>query len=208
MKGLFITFEGPDASGKTTQIDLLRRRLSDSGLDPVVTREPGGTPVGEKIRNILLDRENAGKITPETEMLLYAASRAQHVAEVIKPALEAGRIVISDRFYDSSEAYQGYARGLGDIVRVVNEPAVGGIKPDVTFLLMTSSADVKERRSESEYDRMDAESEAFKRRVAEGFEAIAERDSGRVVRIDGRRSIEDIAAEIAEVTGRLTGRKL
>ncbi|MGI6206396.1 MAG: dTMP kinase [Anaerovoracaceae bacterium] len=208
MKGLFITFEGPDASGKTTQIDLLRRRLSDSGLDPVVTREPGGTPVGEKIRNILLDRENAGKITPETEMLLYAASRAQHVAEVIKPALEAGRIVISDRFYDSSEAYQGYARGLGDMVRVVNEPAVGGIKPDVTFLLMTSSADVKERRSESEYDRMDAESESFKRRVAEGFEAIAERDSGRVVRIDGRRSIGDIAAEIAEVTGRLTGRKL
>ena len=207
MNGLFITFEGPDASGKTTQIRLLAERLVSSGIKPVITREPGGTPVGEKIREILLDKENKD-ITPVTEMLLYAASRAQHVARVIKPALEAGLIVISDRFYDSSEAYQGFGRGLGGMVRTVNEPAVDGIKPDVTFLLMAAPADVSDRRSAANLDRMDAENISFRERVTAGFETIAARDSERILMIDGTRSIESIASEIAEYVGRLLGRTL
>ncbi|MDD7409104.1 MAG: dTMP kinase [Anaerovoracaceae bacterium] len=207
MRGLFITFEGPDASGKTTQIDILKKRLENSGMDPLVTREPGGTFVGEKIREILLDKNNAG-ITPVAEMLLYAASRAQHVSEVIKPALESGRTVISDRFYDSSEAYQGYGRGLGKMVWRVNEPAVDGIWPDLTIMLMADPDDVKGRRADSEKDRMDSESLAFQQRVKKGFEAVAERDSDRILRIDAGKSIEEIADEIAAAVERLAGRKI
>lgn len=207
MRGLFITFEGPDASGKTTQIDILKKRLENGGMDPLVTREPGGTSVGEKIRDILLDKNNAG-ITPVAEMLLYAASRAQHVSEVIKPALESGRTVISDRFYDSSEAYQGYGRGLGKMVWRVNEPAVDGIWPDLTIMLMADPDDVKGRRADSEKDRMDSESLTFQQRVKKGFEAVAERDSDRVLRIDAGKSIEEIADEIAAAVERLAGRKI
>ncbi|MDR0357376.1 MAG: dTMP kinase [Clostridiales Family XIII bacterium] len=133
-RGLFITFEGPDGSGKSTQIELLRDFLSNMGISSVVTREPGGTEIGEKIRRIILDRNNA-EMSDMTEMLLYAASRAQHVDEFIRPNLEAGRMVISDRFVDSSIVYQGTGRRLGDAVSRVNEYVVGDCVPDATFLL-------------------------------------------------------------------------
>ena len=133
-KGLFITIEGPDGSGKSTQIEKLRVYLEKKGYKAILTREPGGTEISEKIRNIILDKNNK-EMNNMTEALLYAASRAQHVAEVIKPALEMGETVICDRFIDSSIAYQGYGRGIGEPVRVINEYAVAGCMPDITFLL-------------------------------------------------------------------------
>ena len=198
MKGLFITFEGPDASGKTTQIAKLREFLEARGIHPLMTREPGGTPISEKIRDIILDKENS-EMLPVTEALLYAASRAQHVGEVIIPAIDAGRIVICDRFLDSSIAYQGYGRGMGSIIEEINAPAVYGIKPDITFLLMTDPANMRSRRSAEEEDRMDAQKLEFHRAVADGYMAIAEREPGRIRIIDGEREIDVIADEIAKI---------
>jgi len=133
-KGYFISFEGGDGAGKSTQINKLKEYCEKQGYDVVLTREPGGTDIGEKIRQIILDPENS-KMADMTEAFLYAASRAQHVEEVIKPAIEAGRIVICDRFVDSSIAYQGYGRGLGECVGIINEYAVNTYMPYVTFLL-------------------------------------------------------------------------
>ena len=134
MKGTFITIEGTDGTGKSTQIALLAEFLRQKGLPVVLTREPGGTPIGEKIRQILLDVEN-GDMTPSTEALLYAASRAQHVSQTIRPALEAGAVVICDRFYDSSVVYQAYGRGLGEaMVQSINQWALDGLEPDCTLL--------------------------------------------------------------------------
>ena len=119
MEGIFITIEGPDGAGKSTQIELLKNYLEEKGYDSVVTREPGGTPISESIRNIILDPVNK-MMDPMTEALLFASSRAQHVSELIRPALEEGKIVLCDRFMDSSIAYQGYGRGLGDCVRIIS----------------------------------------------------------------------------------------
>ena len=133
MKGYFITFEGPDGSGKTTQINLLKEYLIKKGYDILVTREPGGTPISEAIREIILDTKYE-EMNPVTEMLLYAASRAQHVAQLIKPALAQGKIVLCDRFVDSSIAYQGVGRNLGiEIVEEINKVALQGIVPDLTL---------------------------------------------------------------------------
>ena len=151
MKGIFISFEGADASGKSTQIRLLREWLESKGIEPLVTREPGGTAIGEKIRAILLDREN-GEMLPLTEALLYAASRAQHVGQVIRPALKEGRVVITDRFVDSSIAYQGYGRGLGEVAEIINTPAVDGVLPDLTILLVVDPEDMRRRRDPGEED--------------------------------------------------------
>ncbi|MCI8285468.1 MAG: dTMP kinase [Firmicutes bacterium] len=198
MKGVFITFEGPDASGKTTQIERLRSHLVSKNLDVLVTREPGGTPISEKIRNIILDKENS-EMNPVTEALLYAASRAQHVAQVIEPALRTGKIVISDRFLDSSIAYQGYGRGLGDMVRIINEPAAAEVKPDLTFLLSGDPATLRSRRSLQEEDRMDSQQNDFHRTVMKGYINIAESEPGRVRIIDACGQAEVIAREIAEI---------
>ena len=198
MKGVFITFEGPDASGKTTQIERLRSHLVSKNLDVLVTREPGGTPISEKIRNIILDKENS-EMNPVTEALLYAASRAQHVAQVIEPALRTGKIVISDRFLDSSIAYQGYGRGLGDMVRIINEPAAAEVKPDLTFLLSGDPAILRSRRSLQEEDRMDSQQNDFHRTVMKGYINIAESEPGRVRIIDACGQAEMIAREIAEI---------
>ena len=195
MSGVLITFEGPDASGKTTQIRLLKETLRKNNIEPLVTREPGGTPIGEKIRDLLLDRASAGMV-PMTEMLLYAASRAQHVEQVIRPALEEGKVVISDRFTDSSVAYQGYGRGLGDLVAEVNSVATYGLRPDVTFLLMTTPDRMRQRIGADQEDRMEAENDEFHRAVLDGLRKIQEMDPERIVMIDGNRSIEEIAGEI------------
>ena len=206
MNGVFITFEGPDASGKTTQIRLLEERLREQGLQPLLTREPGGTPIGERIREILLDRA-CKEMTAMTEMLLYAAARAQHVEEVIRPALEAGRIVISDRFTDSSIAYQGSGRGLGNLVGEINEIATGGLLPDLTFLLVTMPSSMRDRIPSGHEDRLEAEQDSFHEKVLEGFLEIRRRHPDRIVLIDGSRSIGTIAGEVWEKTVRMIGNR-
>lgn len=205
MKGLFISFEGTDASGKSTQIRLLADWLESKGFSPLITREPGGTAIGEKIREILLDRANS-EMLPVTEAFLYAASRAQHVGQVIRPALEEGRIVITDRFVDSSIAYQGYGRALGSVVEEINAPAVDGVMPDLTILLVVDPEDMRLRRDAAGEDRIEAEGTAFQRAVREGFLKIAEKDEKRFLVIDGRRSIEDIAGEIRSAVEALAGK--
>lgn len=195
MNGIFITFEGPDASGKTTQIQILRRYLEEAGIGCIVTREPGGTPISEKIRNIILDKEHS-EMLPVTEALLYAASRAQHVGEIILPALERGCVVISDRFTDSSIAYQGFGRNLGDVVKNINEPATRGLKPDITFLLRIDPASMRSRRDASQEDRMDAQELEFHRKVLEGYLKLAQAEPERIRVIDGERTVEEIADEI------------
>lgn len=196
--GIFITFEGPDASGKTTQLRLLESHLRERGIEPVITREPGGTPISEKIRGIILDKAN-DEMLPMTEALLYAASRAQHVGQLIVPALESGRIVISDRYIDSSIAYQGYGRGMGDIIERINDVAAGGLKPDLTILLATDTSRMRERRSADDEDRMDAQKAEFHADVMNGYLKLAEREPGRIRIIDGERSIERISEDILKL---------
>lgn len=193
--GLFITLEGPDGSGKTTQIAYLREYFAQRGIETVFTREPGGTAIGEKLRNIILDRENS-EMCDMTEALLYAASRAQHVHQLILPALAEGKIVICDRFIDSSIAYQGYGRQLGDAVRVINELAIEGCMPDVTLLMELSPKIGKSRISLESQDRLEQEKLEFHDRVFRGYEALAERYGERFVRIDASRDKEAIRREI------------
>ena len=205
-RGVFITFEGPDASGKTTQLRLLEDHLRGLGIDPVMTREPGGTPISEKIREIILDKAN-DEMLPVTEALLYAASRAQHVGQLIVPSIEAGRVVISDRYVDSSIAYQGYGRGMGDIIEKINMPATGGLRPDLTVLLATDTSRMRERRSADEEDRMDAQKAEFHAEVMKGYMKLAEREPERIRVVDGQRGIDDIAADIREIVDRLLEEK-
>ena len=199
---MFITFEGPDGSGKTTQIRRLADYCTEQGYEVVLTREPGGTPISEKIRGILLDPSNK-EMDGVTEALLYAASRAQHVAEKIRPALEKGCIVLCDRFMDSSIAYQGYARGLGDDVRVINEFAVQGTQPDITFFLDLPAAEGKRRvASARNLDRLEQEDLSFHDAVYDGYLQLMQRYEDRFVRIDAGRSIDEIARDIRDVFDR------
>ncbi len=201
-RGLFLTFEGPDAAGKSTQIEALRQFLEEKGIHPLVLREPGGTGISEQIRSVLLDSANKDML-PVTELLLYAAARGQLVGERIRPALEQGRVVLCDRYIDSSTAYQGYGRELGNLVQEVNLPATGGLLPDRTFLLMTGNDDRRRRRSGEEADRMEAESDAFHERVREGFEQIAKHAPERVIRIDGRKPVDEIHELIRQSVSQL-----
>ena len=146
MKGIFITFEGIDGCGKSTQCELLKDYLTDNGKDFIFVREPGGTVIGERIREILLDKKNT-QMTARTELMLFEAARAQITDEVIRPALEEGKTVICDRFFDSSSAYQGKARGMGmEFVSDLNMAATGGLKPDITFFFDISAEEALERR--------------------------------------------------------------
>ena len=195
-RGIFITFEGPDGSGKTTQIRLLKDELEKRGERVVLTREPGGTPISEAIRSILLDPAHK-EMDGVTEALLYAASRAQHVAEKIRPALKEGAIVLCDRFMDSSIAYQGYARGLGDDVRIINEFAVQGTLPDITFFMDISAEAGKRRAQErARLDRLEQEDLSFHEAVYDGYLQLAARYPDRYVRIDAARGIEEIASDV------------
>lgn len=197
MNGIFITFEGTDASGKTTQIGLLSEYLEKKGVPHIVTREPGGTAIGEKIRTIILDKENS-EMLPATEALLYAASRAQLTGQVVRPALREGKVVISDRFLDSSIAYQGYGRNLGDMIRRINEPAVEGLKPDLTILLKTDPAAMRKRRDASLEDRMDSQKLEFHREVLHGYLTLSQEEPERFFVIDGERPVDEIAKAIRE----------
>ena len=195
-RGLFITFEGPDGSGKTTQIERLQQYLRDCGRETLLTREPGGTVIGEKIRTVILD-PSTPEMDPIAEAMLYAASRAQHTAQVILPSLEAGVTVICDRYMDSSIAYQGYGRNLGDSVRIINEIAVMGLVPDLTFLLLIDP-EVGRSRIKGELDRLELEENSYHKAVYEGYLKLAEQHPNRITRIDGDRGIEEIHAEILE----------
>lgn len=195
---MFITFEGTDGTGKTTQIMYLKEYFEAQGREVVITREPGGMPVAEKIREILLDKGNV--MDDVTEAYLYAAARAEHVRGVVLPALRAGKVVLCDRYLDSSVAYQGYGRELGvDFVRSVNAQAVGDCLPDRTYLLVLEAADAEKRVvSRGEKDRMESAGEAFSRRVAEGFLSIAKQEPERVMIVNAGQEREQIARIIAQ----------
>ncbi len=194
-RGLFISIEGPDGSGKSTQIKLIKEFLNDIGMEAILTREPGGTVISEKIRQIILDKEHI-EMDPMTEALLYAASRAQHVAEVIKPGLQSGKTVICDRFVDSSIAYQGYGRHLGDAVRIINEYAVAGCMPDITFLLKVDPSVGKDRIKEEEQDRLENEKLDFHNTVFKGYLELEEIYKDRIIGIDATKNIDEISNQI------------
>ena len=196
MKGLFITLEGGDGAGKSTQIRNIERFFEEKGLLVVHTREPGGTLISEKLREILLDSKNT-EMSDVTEMMIYAASRAQHVRELILPALERGEIVICDRFVDSSVAYQAYGRELGDMVSIVNSYATGGLTPDITFWLDIDPAAGRARAAKAgELDRLELEKLDFHYRVYEGYRKIAEKEPERVKRIDASDTVDNIRDSI------------
>jgi dTMP kinase len=205
--GRFVTFEGMDGSGKSTQVNRLASALNKLGLRVVLTREPGGTPLGENIRNLLLDVNNKG-MHATTELALMFAARAQHVAQVIEPALIRGDWVLCDRFVDSSEAYQGGGRGLGsDVVLALHKVLLGGVAPDLTILLdhdiaeSVSRARARSTEVEGKESRFEDEGQHFFERVQETFWFIAARDRERVFVIDARRPIEAIHEDIlAEVS--------
>lgn len=190
-KGLFITFEGPDGSGKTTQVEMLRDFLLANGYEVYLTREPGGTRIGEKIRDIVLDKTNS-EMSDTAEMLLYAASRAQHVDQVIRPHLAAGRTVISDRFVDSSIVYQGYGRKLGEKVRVVNDYAIRDCVPDATFLLLLKPEIGLERMEEGSEDRIEKAGLEYHREVYEAYRRLKEEAPHRIIAVDAGQSREEV----------------
>ncbi len=200
-RGRLITFEGIDGCGKTTQLRLLERHLAERGVAFVSTREPGGTELGRKIRSALLDGEK-DSVEPLAEMLLYAADRAQHVRQIVAPALEAGRIVLSDRFYDATTAYQGYARGFDlELVRNLNRLAAGEVAPDRTLLfdleVEAALRRTHRRAGEAESpDRLDREPIEFHTRVRNGYLAIArqEPDRFRILPADG--TVEEVFARM------------
>lgn len=197
MEGIFITMEGPDGSGKTTQIDLLKKYLESRGYDIVIAREPGGTAIGEVIREVILNPANK-EMSHMTELLLYASARAQLVNQVIEPALLAGKAVICDRFVESSAVYQGIGRGLGvDTVYEVNNYALGDVKPKLTIFMDLDAEDgIKRKRKQAKLDRMELEDMTFHERVVAGYRMLAKLYPERIVPIDAMLSIEEIHSQI------------
>jgi dTMP kinase len=201
-RGNFITFEGIDGSGKTTQLRLLADRLRRDGRDVVEAVEPGGTEIGRQIRGILLDGRNT-HLTPRAELLLYFASRAQNVAEVIRPALASGKIVLCDRFTDSTLVYQGCGRGLGvNVVLALDRIACEGLQPDLTVFvdidLDESLARARGRNltAASSETRLDDESREFHQKVRDAYRALAAREAHRFLVIDGAASVEEVAGRV------------
>jgi dTMP kinase len=205
---LFITFEGIDGSGKSTQMRLLGERLRAAGKSVVENAEPGGTPIGMQIRRVLLDAKNQ-ELCPTAELLLYFASRAQAVDELVKPALAAGKVVISDRWTDSTLVYQGCGRGLGvDTVLALDRIACRGLKPDLTLIvdidLETSlaRARVRNKITESSETRMDEQSVEFHRQVRDAYHALAAQEPNRIRLVDGGVSVESVSDEIWKIVSR------
>lgn len=196
--GIFITIEGPDGSGKTTIINMLAENLAGQGFDVLATREPGGIEIAEQIRKVILDTNNTA-MDSRTEALLYAAARRQHLAEKVKPALDAGKIVLCDRFVDSSLAYQGYARGLGiDEVFSINKFAIEDMMPQLTLYFDLSPELGLERINKNkgrEVNRLDLENLDFHKKVQEGYMILAERFSDRIVKVDASRELEEVYKE-------------
>ena len=195
----FITFEGSEGSGKSTQADRLAARLQRRDVPYIVTREPGGTPIGESIRELLQFAPHNSNMTPETELLLFEASRSQLVREIIKPALQRGMCVIADRFFDSTTVYQGAARKLDrDIIERFNAFAVGDCVPDVTFVLDVdaATAQLRMQRVPRKADRMEQQPVEFYERVREGYRGLATHEPKRVALIDGSGDVDEIEKEI------------
>ncbi len=200
-KGFFITVEGTDGSGKTTQFKLMANYLREKGFDVITIREPGGTPIGEKIRSIILDPENA-EMKDMTELILYAASRAQLSKEVIEPALAAGKLVLCDRFIDSSIAYQGFGRGLPiDFIKEINETATEGLSPDLTFFFDLAPEQAL-TRIKGDTDRLEKQSMDFHKRVYDGYLEIWKRNSERVKRIDCTGTINEVFNDVVRILDR------
>lgn len=199
MKGIFITFEGGDGSGKSTQSALLVAWLGGQGRTVVTTREPGGTELGDELREIVLHRR--GHITPKSEALIYAADRAHHVATKVRPALERGDVVVQDRYLDSSVAYQGVARSLGSReVRDISVWATDGLLPDLTILLDIDEKDGRNRLdvSRTQYDRLEAEEQEFHARVRAAYLDMAAAEPERFLVVDGTNPVDAISAQIRE----------
>src|SRR6056297_1115827 len=198
MKGKFITFEGPDGSGKGTIIKYVKKFLEKNKIDYILTREPGGIEISEEIREIILNKNHLS-MDERTEALLYAAARRQHLVEIVKPALNIGKIVICDRFVDSSLAYQGYARGIGiDEVLKINEFAIAGLMPDLTIFLNVRPEVGLERINKSKVrqkDRLDLESLDFHKRVYEGYQEVLKQYPDRIISIDAEQSIKRVSEE-------------
>ena len=205
-RGLFVTLEGPEGAGKTTQLARLEARLRAAGRAVTVTREPGGTPLGARVREVVLDP--AVDIEPLGEFLLYSASRAQLVREVLRPALERGETVLCDRYADSSLAYQGAGRGLGPaLLRRITDEVTGGLVPDLTVLLDLDPVLGLERAARrGQPDRLERADLDFHRRVRQGFLDLARAETRRFLVLDATRSADDLEADIwAAVSGRLAG---
>lgn len=197
LTGLFITFEGPDGAGKTTQVKAFAEKLSALGHEVVLTREPGGTAISDEIRSLILDPAHT-EMADFAEVLLYAASRAQHVQEKIKPSLKSGKIIVCDRFVEASVAYQGYGLGI-DIERIkaINQFATGGLIPDRTYLLDLSVAEGRERlQARTGLDRIEQKGAAYHERVRQGFLEIAKEHPQRIRVIDAKRPVNEMAEEI------------
>ena len=199
MTGKFITIEGTDGAGKSTQIAMLVKFLKNKGIECVVTREPGGTKIGEKLREIVLDPENS-EMTYVTEAMLYAASRAQHVEEKIIPALKEGKFVICDRFLDSSLVYQGYARGLEtEMIEKINGYALCGIKPDITlFFDIRPEVGITRKKNMHDLDRIEQEKADFHQKVYNGYKTLAQKYPERIKSINAEKTIEEVHKQVVE----------
>lgn len=200
MKGYFITFEGPDGSGKTTISTIVQKKLIEMGYDAIYTREPGGIDIAEQIRNVILDPKNTA-MDAKTEALLYAASRRQHLVEKVIPALEKGQIVICDRFIDSSLAYQGYARHLGiENVYMINQFAIEGHFPDTTIFLNLNYDDGLKRIETREFkDRLDLETNSFHQEVSIGYQEVLKKYQHRMHVVDASANIEKVAEDSLKI---------
>ncbi|MEC2058080.1 dTMP kinase [Peribacillus psychrosaccharolyticus] len=200
-QGIFITIEGPEGAGKTTVLKLIGESLKNLGLDVVLTREPGGIPIAEQIREVILNKENTA-MDGRTEALLYAAARRQHLIEKVVPALNAGKIVLCDRFIDSSLAYQGYARGLGiDEVYSINQFAIEGLMPQLTIYFDIEPAEGLKRIKKSgirEVNRLDLEELQFHEKVRDGYKKAIEREKSRFFVVDASLPIEQVSEAVKE----------
>jgi len=207
-RGVFITFEGSEGCGKSTPVQRLATRLEQEGVPVLVTREPGGTAIGEKIRDLLQFAPESFAMTPETEVLLFEASRSQLVRETIQPALEKGTVVISDRFFDSTTVYQGVARKLSpEIVETLNAFAIGATRPDLTFVLDVDVDTARARmlrrvRPVAVLDRMEQEPVEFYERVCAGYRELAKREPDRVVLMEGSQSASEIEQQVWDTLSR------
>jgi dTMP kinase len=204
---MFITLEGPEGAGKSTQLPQLASWLEAQGREVFVTRNPGGTPIGAQIRQVVLDAANRAMV-PTTELMLYAADRAQHVAEVVRPSLEAGMVVLCDRFTDSTLAYQGYGRGLDkDLINRLNEIATGGLKPDLTLLLdLPVEVGLARAARARQADRLENEQIAFHHRLREGYLALAQAEPRRFAVVDASEAPETVQRHLRDVVARLLGK--
>ena len=201
MKGLFITFEGNDGSGKSSALQTVKQELLEMGYDVVYTREPGGSYIAEKIRELILDNDNMG-MDPKTEALLYAASRREHITKTIIPALNEGKIILCDRFLDSSLAYQGYARELGvENVLNMNQFATEGLFPDLTILVCVHPEIGMSRikKDERDMDRLEIEKMTFHTKVYEGYLKVADQYNNRIVAINGEQTKEEVLQAVKDV---------